>query len=132
MPSLLDIAPPELSAETVEIRGTKLSVGGIAADGWAALYSRFPVLRALVTGRTADLPLEELIRGQAALIAAGLGSAGDPEIEGAVMDLLTVDDQRQIVETVVRLSMPGHYLRPLLDGQAVADGDGPGKAAATK
>jgi hypothetical protein len=48
MPSLVDIAPPELTAEEVEIRGTKLKVQGISGEGWMTLYARHPVMRALV------------------------------------------------------------------------------------
>lgn len=131
MPSVLDIAPPELTAEEVEIRRgdeiTKLKVGGIPNDGWAALYARFPAMRALVAGRAEETPPPELFAAQAALIAAGLGSLGNPEIERGVMHRLTADEQNSIVQTIVRLSMPGHVFGPLLGGAAAPD-DGPSTA----
>lgn len=131
MPSLLDIAPPELTAEEVDIRRgeklTKLKVGGVPNDGWAALYARFPAMRALVAGRTEEAPAPELFAAQAALIAAGLGSLGNPEIERGIMDRLTADEQISIVNTIVRLSMPGHVFGPLLNGAAAPD-DAPSTA----
>lgn len=133
MPSLLDIAPPELSAETVDIRGTTLTVCGIAADGWATLYSRFPVLRAIMAGRSIEGAALDVLRAQSALIAAGTGAPGNADVERAAMVNLTEDDQKMLVETIRRLSLPGHVYGPLLDG-AAEDGAaaGPGKAAATK
>lgn len=116
MPSLLDVAPPELMAEEIDIRGTKLKVQGITGEGWMILYARHPVMRALVSGRAEGLSAVETFAAQAALIAAGLGQVGDAETERLVMDRLTTDEQRQVVEMIVRLSMPGHVFGPLLNG----------------
>jgi len=132
MPSLLDIAPPELSAEEIDIRGTKLRVSGIVAEDWAALYARFPTLRLIVSGRSGDtVSPVELLGAQAGLIAAGLGQIGNAEIEHAVVERLGAEDQKAIVEAIMRLSMPGHIFSPLLGAGAPA-GDASGKAAATK
>jgi hypothetical protein len=116
MPSLVDIAPPELTAEEIDIRGTKLKVQGISGEGWMTLYARHPVMRALVAGRTEGLSAADTFASQAALIAAGLGQLGDENTERLVMDRLTTEEQRQVVETIVRLSMPGHLFGPLLNG----------------
>lgn len=119
MPSLVDIAPPELTAEEIDIRGTKLKVQGITGEGWMTLYARHPALRAIVSGHTEGLAPAELFASTVALIAVGLGS-GDPKTERLVMDRLTTDEQRQVAEVIVRLSMPGHVFGPLLNG-GVAD-----------
>lgn len=119
MPSLLDIAPPEIGAKEVEIRGTKLMVRGIPAIDWAHLYARFPEMRQAVSGRgggeNADRP--RLILAQCALIAAGTGHIGNPDIERAAMMNITVEEQTMLVEEIVRLSNPGDVFSPLLDGE---------------
>jgi hypothetical protein len=133
MPSLLDIAPPELSAETIDIRGTPLKVSGIGADHWAALYSRFPELRAVVTGKgnAADHPVEQF-NAQVALIATGLGSHGDPEIERGIIDRLTTAEQLVLVQAIVRLSLPGYVMSPLLKAADAGAAAPSGEAPATK
>lgn len=133
MPSLLDIAPPELSAEEVDIRGTKISVRGVTAEEWAQLYARFPALKSIMGGRAADGSQLDQVRGEAALIAAGLGKMGNAEIERAVLDRLTAADKRVVLETIGRLSLPGAVFGPLLDEPALdAGADAGGKAPATK
>lgn len=132
MPSLLDIAPPEITAEEVDIRGTKLRVQGIGADEWARLYARFPDLRAFIAGERESMPALSRVQSQAAVIAAGVGSPGDPEMERAVMERLSNDDQGRIVDVINRLSMPGHIFGPLLNGAAPADPAPSTEAPATK
>lgn len=135
MPSLLDIAPPEINSDTVEIRGVPLTVHGVTAAQWAELYRRFPELRAVVAGRQTDstnvIPAFE---GQVALIAAGLGNPGDAETENQIIDRLTSEDQRALVEGILRLSLPGHIFGPLRNGHAPSRGAAAesGKASATK
>lgn len=132
MPSLLDIAPPELSAETIDIRGTPLKVTGIGADHWAELYARFPELRAVVVGRGRDdapaRPLEQF-EAQVGMIATGLGSHGDPEIERQIMARLSTPEQTLLVQAIIRLSLPGHVVSPLLRAAdalpAARSGEGP-------
>jgi hypothetical protein len=119
MPSLLDIAPPEITAEEVDIRGTRLSVRGLPAEEWARLYARFPELRAVVAGQAENVSNLAAFAGQAALVAAGLGKPGDNNTEHLVMERLGHDEQQRIVETILRLSMPGHYFGPLLNGAAL-------------
>lgn len=132
MPSLLDIAPPELSAEEVDIRGAKLRVRGVTGEEWAALYARFPILKNVMGGRAVNVPLLDQLRAQAALIAASLDKMGDAEIERAVLDRLTVGDQQVVLETIGRLSLPGAVFGPLLDEPAEAGDAAPGKEAVTK
>lgn len=118
MPSLVDVAPPELTAETVDIRGTPLRVQAIDNEGWMRLHARFPELGAILDGRADDLTRLEALRVQAGLIAAGLGQIDDAETERLVLDKLAPADQQRIMETIFRLSMPGDVYRPLLDGAA--------------
>lgn len=118
MPSLADVAPPELTAETVDIRGTPLRVQAIDGEGWMRLHTRFPELAPILDGRAGDLTRLETLRVQAGLIAAGLGAPDDAATERLVVDKLTPADQQRIMEVIFRLSLPGHVYRPLLDGAA--------------
>ncbi len=114
MTGILDIAPPEITAETIDIRGTKLKVSGVRAQDWAVLYARFPELEAVLNGqRIEGAPIREFA-ALIAVISAGLGHIGNAEVEGELMDNTTSDEQTMIVEVVKRLSLPGHVLRPLL------------------
>jgi hypothetical protein len=139
MPSLLDIAPPEIAGKEVDIRGTKLPIAGIAAIDWAKLYARFPELRAVVSGR--ETPGEDNARNvqmmlaQCALIAAGTGHPGDAEVERAAMVQITREEQAMLAEEIIRLSNPGDVFSPLLDGPPAANGVDRGhsiRAPATK
>lgn len=133
MPSLLDIAPPELSAEDVDVRGVKLRVQGLSARQWAGLYARFPDLRAQMAGRQEQAPTAiDSLRSQAAMIAAGLGQDGNPEIERAVVERLSLEDQNQVIAVILRLSLPGHVFGPLLDAAQPESGVPAGAAPATK
>jgi hypothetical protein len=125
MPSLLDIAPPAITAEEVDIRGTRLSVAGVSAKEWARLYARFPDLRAVVAGQAEGTSNLAAFAGQVALIAAGLGKPADEKIEHVVMERLSRDEMRQLTETIVRLSLPGHVYGPLLNGAALAPAAAP-------
>jgi len=132
MPSLLDIAPPEISAVEIDIRGTVLRVAGIAAIDWAMLYGRFPELRKLMIGEAdEDMPRLRFLAAQSAVIAAGTGHPGDAEIERASMKVLTFDERQQLFDEVVRLSLPGDVLSPLLDGSPPAAVGANGAARST-
>lgn len=136
MPSLLDIAPPEISAVEVDIRGTKLRVAGIAALEWAMLYGRFPELRRLVLGDVVEGGDRlRFLAAQSAVIAAGTGHPGDADIERASMTVLTFDERQELFEEILRVSLPGDVLSPLLDGSPPAGANGAGrhtKASATR
>lgn len=133
MPSLLDVAPPEIAAQEFPVRGVKLQLRGVIAADWAVLYGRFPDLRRVVTGKVdgTESPVQ-MVAAQAALIAAGLGQLGDPDIERSAMSNLTGDEQRGITETILRLSLPGDVFSPLLDAAAPDAADASGRAADTK
>lgn len=116
MPSLLDIAPPEISAEQVEVRGVTLRVAGIPAIDWAMLYGRYPELRKVMLGEESDgRDRLRFLAAQSAVIAAGTGHPGDAEIERASMAVLTFDERQQLFDQIIRLSLPGDVLSPLLD-----------------
>jgi hypothetical protein len=119
MPSILDIAPPELSAKEVEIRGVKFTLCGIPAIDWATLYARFPVLRAVAAGVTDGVTASPVIvhAMNAAVIAAGVGQLGNPDVERVASANLTRDEMESLVSEVFRLSAPGAMLGPLLDGE---------------
>src|SRR3954463_1004447 len=125
MPSILDIAPPEIAAREFDIRGTKLKISGVPAIDWATLYARYPHLRQVLVGRLAeaDVPMTKRFRAQAAMIAAGLGKLGDPKVERAVMANLTMEEQIELASEVLKISQPGEYLVPLLEAEDV-EGEG--------
>src|SRR5689334_17806046 len=106
---LLDIAPPEVVTEEVEIRGKRLALRGITNLEMAQLFKRFPLLakqiagnrrreellaiQALTAGQAAELAqltiepddaLIEEIEARPAFIAAGLGKIGNEEFEAGV------------------------------------------------
>ena len=122
MPSLLDIAPPEIGAKEIEIRGTVLRVRGIAAVDWASLYARFPELRAMVGGGSEDIDRIRAMMAQSALIAAGTGNPGDADVERAAMTNLSADERQSLIEDIIRLSLPGDVFSPLLDAATPPNG----------
>lgn len=104
MAGLLDIAG---GGETVAVRGQPVAVTGVSARGVAVLLGRFPELRALLTGREVD-PGRLVALGPdvvAAVIAAGTGAPGDEAAE-AVADGLSVAEQADLLEAVLRLTLP--------------------------
>jgi hypothetical protein len=129
--NLLDIAPPEVTEEEVDIRGDKILVRGLRNLDYMALLKRFPVLAKTVAGsarRLALLAKEKLSPGEAlelagliqepedemfsgmesepALIAAGLGHPGDAAYEAGVMERLSTAERATILDVIVRLTRP--------------------------
>lgn len=129
--SLLDIAPPEVATEEIDIRGTKLVLRGITNLEMAALYRRFPIFAKQVAGdarhkallalpmlttlqeaelaRLAVSPEDDLactIEMRPALIAAGLGGLGNKEVEMAVSERLSNEEQLAVLAVVTRLTNP--------------------------
>lgn len=119
MPGILDIAPPEVTTETIDIRGTLIEVRGIRNRDWAGLLRRFPALRAQVFGIT--IPDEEMavssIEVMPAVIAAGLVEKAD---EVAVVERLSDAEQSAVFATIMRLTMPP---APLAESPAPAGQD---------
>ncbi len=129
MPGLLDIAPPEIAAETFEFRGGSLTVRGIRNREWAMLLRRFPELRKQAAGIA--VPEEDMaaasIEVMPAVIAAGAGNIGDEAIEGLIVERLTDAEQAEVFGTIMRLTHP-----PLpLAESPVAAGQANGKTTAT-
>lgn len=125
MPSLLDIAPPEISAVEIEIRGVTLKVAGIRAIDWAMLYVRFPELRRLVLGEGAEGASRlRIFAAQSAVIAAGTGHPGSDEIERASMTVLTIEERQQLFDKILDLSLAGDVLSPLFDASPAEVGNG--------
>lgn len=122
MPGLLDIAPPEILAERIDIRGTELEVRGIRNREWAALLRRFPELRKQAAGIA--VPEEDMafvsIEVMPAVIAAGLGNIGDAKTETLICERLTDAEQAEVFGAVMRLTNPPPPLAesPVAAGQA--------------
>jgi len=130
MPSLLDIAPPDIGAKDVDIRGTVLRVRGIAAIDWAILYARFPELRIMVGGGSEDIDRLRAMMAQSALIAAGTGKPNDADVERAAMTNLSADERQSLIEDIIRLSLPGDVFAPLLDAATLPNGHDAQRGAA--
>jgi hypothetical protein len=112
MPSLLDIAPAEISTKQVDVRGVPIDVVGLDAETWAALYREHPVLAKVVRGE----PVEDrgtMVMAQAALIAAGTGHVQDKAHMGAALRL-SAEEQTQLVSAIVDLSYASEIFVPLL------------------
>jgi hypothetical protein len=117
MAGLLDIAP---LVEEVDIRGTKIDVGGISASGVADLLSRFPELqnlKELATDRLISMGGEVV----QAVIAAGCGKPGD-EAQEAAAGNLSLGDQAELLNAILRISLP-NGLAPILRLGAILNGD---------
>lgn len=127
MPSLLDIAPPEIAAERIDIRGTELEVRGIRNREWALLLRRFPELRKQAAGLT--IPEEDMavasIEIMPAVIAAGLGNTGDEKTETLIAERLTDAEQAEVFGAIMRLTNPPS---PLAESPAPAGRGGNGRA----
>ena len=133
MVGLVDIAP---ITQNVVIRGNDITVTGVSAKGVALLLSRFPDLRALITGR--EVALEQILRlgGDvvSAIIAAGTGSPGDAAVEAAV-DNLTLEEQADILGAIIHLTMPagvGPFVEKLSNLGLTASGGGGSAMQGTK
>lgn len=138
MTSLLDIAPAQAS---VTVRGQALEVHGVSAAGIAQLLVRFPELEALLSGKDVTLDTKGLVaiapRAVSVIIAAGTGHAGETEFEDAAEKNLTAGEQLEVLEAVIKLTMPegvGPFVEKLLALVGVARLGGAadrGKAQAT-
>lgn len=104
MVGLIDIAP---RTEKVEVDGFTLDVRGISAAGVAHILARFPDIRKMMTGYEieADRLFEMGGEAVAAIIAAGCGYPGNADAEAKAAEL-SVDAQAEILEAVLRLTLP--------------------------
>lgn len=106
--SLLDIAP---LTETLPVSGKQITVGGISMKGVANLLLRFPsMLEALSERRSinaADL-ITIMPEAANAIIAAGVGEAGNKKVEQKI-ETLPLGDQVTLLSAVIRLTLPGGF-----------------------
>jgi hypothetical protein len=102
MAQLIDIAP---LTETVRIRGAKIPVRGVTAQGIASLLFRFPELHKMWATGTWDT--DQLLAMSddvlAAVIAAGID--GDPDTESNARNL-ALDEKAELLGAIVRVTMP--------------------------
>ena len=108
MPGLLDIAPPEVVAERVTIRGAELEVRGIRNREWAALLKRFPELRKQAAGLAVseeDMAVAS-IELMPAVIVAGIIDAEHDLTEGDVAERLSDAEQAEVFGVIMRLTNP--------------------------
>lgn len=103
MPSILDIAPPEIAAETINIRGSALQVRGIRNREWAGLMRRFPELRKQAAGML--IPAEEMAVLSLELTPAAIALVlGQPE--DVIDERFSDAEQVQIFNVIMRLTNP--------------------------
>lgn len=111
MGDIFDIAPPELLAEVVDIRGTQLEIRGLSEREWVRLLRRFPQLRnrsakpepaSVESGDDQALANLDIL---APVIAAGLGKIADNETEAEIAKRLTFVEQMNVFNAVIRLTV---------------------------
>lgn len=106
MTSLLDIGD---LTETVELRGKKIEVRGISAEGLLVLLGKFPELRVIMTNGADEKVIasltEKLPQAVFAIIAAGCGDAGNEKAE-AVAAKLSVGEQLDAFGKIWKLTFP--------------------------
>lgn len=128
MPSLLDIAPPELVKRQVDIRGTKIDIESVRNKTWVQLYDRYPALVGIVQGQRGDtVTTVDIMEAQAALIAAGTGHPFEAEHIEAAFNL-PAKDQEALVLQIVEISNPGEIFSPLRKSATHSSGDVSGAA----
>src|SRR5690242_15295267 len=110
--SVLDDIAPEPLTETIEVNGAKqLTVRQVSNRQMAKLFRRFPTLATLKKpeeGEEQELTEDQaadILDAMPAIIAAGVGEAGNPDTERKA-DMFSPDDKRKIVEVIMRLSLP--------------------------
>jgi hypothetical protein len=139
MATLLDIAP---LIKNIEIRGTKLIVRGISALGVVYLFTRFPILRMMMTGKQVEgLTVETFIvmapEAVAAVIAVGLGYVGENVEEQEKAEEITagfsIDEQIYALTEIMEVTLPrgvGPFVEMI--ETLASKAEGLGKAAATR
>jgi hypothetical protein len=137
--TLLDIAP---LIKSIEIRGTKLIVRGISAQGVVYLFTRFPVLRAMIVGRQIEgLTVETFIimapEAVACVIAVGLGYCGqDPEEQEKAEEItagFSIDEQIYALTEIMEVTLPrgvGPFVEMI--NSLASKAEGLGKVAAMR
>lgn len=114
MLGVLDIAPAEIAAERIDIRGTEIEVRGLRNREWAGLMRRFPELRKQAAGIA--IPPEE-----AAVLSLELTPAvmaivlGQPE--NVIDERFSDAEQAHIFGVIMRLT---NAPSPLAESPAAA------------
>lgn len=117
MPSLLDIAAPQINRRQVDIRGTMVDVQGITGEVWAELYGKFPALKTIVQGGSAEgVDRAQGVIATAAMIAAGTGHHGDTAHVAAAVRL-SGEEQQKLLQVIIEISYPGEIFIPLVGGE---------------
>lgn len=100
MASLNDIVPPIVEVSGIRIRG-------VSGRNIAYLVERFPDLKTLLIERYVDPQrlIEIAPDAIAAILAAGIGKAGDPN-EESLADSLPVGLQVEFLSAIFRVTLP--------------------------
>jgi hypothetical protein len=137
MATLLDIAP---LIRNIEIRGTKLIVKGISAQGVVYLFTRFPILRMMMTGKQIEgMTIETFIvlapEAVSAVIAVGLGYVGEnieeQEQAEAIAAGFSIDEQIYSLTEIMEVTLPrgvGPFVEMIKTLASKAEGLGKGVA----
>jgi hypothetical protein len=139
MATLLDIAP---LIRNIEIRGVKLIVRGISAEGVVYLFTRFPILRMMMTGKEIEgMTIETFIvmapEAVSAVIAVGLGYVGknveEQEQAEAIAAAFSIDEQIHALTEIMEVTLPrgvGPFVEMI--NSLASKAEGLGKAAAMR
>lgn len=100
MADLISIAP---LTETVEVRGVKVAVSGVSAQGIAGLLFRFPEVRKMWA--TGKWDAESLLSMSDEILAAVIAS-GVRQIDEANAANLALDEKAELLGAIVRVTMP--------------------------
>lgn len=103
---LADIAPAEVVARQIEIRGETLTVRGVKNKEWVVLLERFPEVAKLLNGQ--NMSMMEIYSSAVdgvipAIIATGLGNCGDQNTETLIADRLSEAEQFALFEVVMEM-----------------------------
>jgi hypothetical protein len=100
MPDLLSIAP---LTETVEVRGAKVQVRGVSAQGVVGLLTRFPALNKMwATGKWDNNQLLALSDDiLVAILVAGVTNLDEKNAAN-----LALDEKAEILSVILRVTMP--------------------------
>ncbi len=108
MPSLLDIAPPELSDAGITVGGVPKLAHGLRALTYAQLLRRFPGMALAAAGR--EIADEErvpmMLEAAPALIAAAMGHPGDAGLEAEIAAELSVEEATSAFVKILDLTFP--------------------------
>jgi hypothetical protein len=137
MVSLLEIGP---LTDTVQIRGTDLTVSGLTAKDLFDLMQEYPELQYVLAGQNLTDDLVKTLMGRAShtlgmIMAMGLNERGDNQTEVVLfaMTKLTAGEQADLITAIAKLTFPKGIKSFVESLQEAADSAGVhGKAPPTK